>query len=646
MKILVVEDDIPVAEILVHAMVKNHWIVEHAIDGALGLALAKSQTYDLIILDINLPKINGIDICKQLRNDNCAIPILLLTAENSINSQIKGLNSGANDYVIKPFNIDLVCAKARSLVRKEKASNPILTWENIQIDSNRNEVFCHGKRINLRAKEFNLLELFLLNPRRIYSRRSILDLLWNSASESGEETVSTHIKCLRKKLKEAGVSNPIETVYGLGYRLRIPSTHPASPQTHNQHDQKPVVIHRQEQASNSVNDYYLPHHLDSLHPIDSIKLKTWNKFKSKYFEQIEFLENHVNVFYSKLDLELKRECQRIAHKLIGSMGMFGFLEVSQLARQLEELIQLENLQESNLVHAIQIVQDLKKIIIQEAIPLDNQKTSFDKISPHQKISTILVIDDDVSLTENLQLMANQWNFEIKIAHNLCAAKQKLIECNPDLILLDLNFPDEESGLNFIRDMDPKFKTIPIFVLTAQGDLPTRVAVVNLGIQTFLDKSSSIEDIFKTISSILDYRPMPNSFRRLLIVDDDSDILQELADSLSNSNLMIKVSSDLSRFSQILDQFHPDILILDLEMPDFNGIEICKAIRADPKWSSLTIIVLSAHTEVTWITQSYAAGANNYIDKSNSILEIQKKILNGINCGFRSYSSSHTGISQN
>lgn len=222
MKLLLVEDDPVVADILTEALTAQHWIVECTDDGNAGLTLASNHEYDLIVLDIGLPNVDGLTICKQLRSRGYQNPILFLTGETSTDAQVTGLNAGADDYVTKPFDLQVFLARVRAVTRKGKNSASILTWRMLQLDSVSGQVLCHGKPVHLTAKEYGLLELFLLNPNRVYSRRAILDRLWDIAEAPGEETVSTHIKCIRQKLKLAGGDDPIETVHGMGYRLRSP----------------------------------------------------------------------------------------------------------------------------------------------------------------------------------------------------------------------------------------------------------------------------------------------------------------------------------------------------------------------------------------------------------------------------------------
>ncbi|QYO64720.1 response regulator transcription factor [Leptolyngbya sp. 7M] len=228
MQILLVEDDPSTCSILTQSLTAHHYQVNTAADGQTGLEMAQQYEYDLILLDIELPRLDGMRLCQKLRSQGYVNPVLLLTARDSTSDRILGLDAGADDYVVKPFDLEELLARVRALLRRGKAiDNSVITWENLRFDAANSQVVAiHASSeqlLHLTPKEYGLLELLLLHPKRVFSRSAILDRLWDLAEAPGEETVSTHIKCLRQKLKAAGVADLIETVHGMGYRLRPPS---------------------------------------------------------------------------------------------------------------------------------------------------------------------------------------------------------------------------------------------------------------------------------------------------------------------------------------------------------------------------------------------------------------------------------------
>ena len=222
MKLLVVEDDERIAEALAEDLTEQNYAVEVAYDGEEGWGLLQAFTYDLVLLDVMLPKMDGIELCQRLRAHGQSMPVLMLTARDTITDKVLGLDAGADDYVIKPCALEELSARIRALLRRgSTTAPPILEWADLQLDPNTCEVTYREQQLSLTPKEYSLLELFLRNQRRVFSRAQILEHLWAFEVLPEEDTVKAHIKGLRHKLKSAGASpDLIETVYGFGYRLK------------------------------------------------------------------------------------------------------------------------------------------------------------------------------------------------------------------------------------------------------------------------------------------------------------------------------------------------------------------------------------------------------------------------------------------
>lgn len=222
MRILIVEDDKRIAKPLAEDLRNQHHIVEIAVDGIQGWEYAQSQIYDLILLDLMLPKLDGIELCKRLRSAGSQALILMLTARDTTSDKIVGLDAGADDYLVKPFELDELAARIRALSRRSSEVQPlVLTHNQIQLNPASRAVTYSNQLLSLTPKEHTILEYFLNHPQQVISKSTLIDKLWEFDKCSGEETIKTHITNLRRKLKEAGDStDQIETVYGVGYRLR------------------------------------------------------------------------------------------------------------------------------------------------------------------------------------------------------------------------------------------------------------------------------------------------------------------------------------------------------------------------------------------------------------------------------------------
>jgi two-component system, OmpR family, response regulator QseB len=221
MRILLVEDDDRIAQPLAEGLKNEHHVVEIATDGMEGWEYAQGDEFDLILLDLMLPKLDGIELCKRLRKAESKALILMLTARDTTDDKVIGLDAGADDYLVKPFKLKELAARIRALSRRSYELKPqVLRYVELQLNSITGEVSHEGNLLSLTPKEYLILEYFLRHPRQIVTRSAILDQLWEFDNSSGEGTIKTHITNLRQKLKAAGSKeNLIETVYGIGYRL-------------------------------------------------------------------------------------------------------------------------------------------------------------------------------------------------------------------------------------------------------------------------------------------------------------------------------------------------------------------------------------------------------------------------------------------
>jgi DNA-binding response OmpR family regulator len=223
-KLLLVEDDERIAKPIKAELQFQHYLVEQANDGEAGLALAQNGAFDLILLDLLLPKLDGISVCNKLRMDGYDGPILMMTARGGTQDRVLGLDSGADDYLVKPFELDELSARVRALLRRVIAKgSPILSWGRgeLKVDPARCSAFYKDSPITLTPTEYRLLTFFLRHPKETFSKESLIQHLWVPDGSLDEDVIKAHMKGLRRKLREVGMTRDIiETVYGFGYRLK------------------------------------------------------------------------------------------------------------------------------------------------------------------------------------------------------------------------------------------------------------------------------------------------------------------------------------------------------------------------------------------------------------------------------------------
>lgn len=220
MRILLVEDDHNIAEVLAHTITSEGYVVDQVFDGEEAYQQIHLIDYDLIILDVGLPKLNGFNLCKKLRSENFGKPILFLTGCDTKYDEIQGLDLGADDYLVKPVDILILLARIRVLLRRKIVSSPLLKWDGLTLDPTTYEVIYHNKILNLTPKEYAILELLMRNGNKVLSRSVILEHIWSYNDPPSEYTVKTHLNSLRKKLEKTGAPKDfIMTIHSRGYCL-------------------------------------------------------------------------------------------------------------------------------------------------------------------------------------------------------------------------------------------------------------------------------------------------------------------------------------------------------------------------------------------------------------------------------------------
>ncbi|WP_026904413.1 response regulator transcription factor [Pedobacter glucosidilyticus] len=221
MNILIVEDEFDVLKVIKKALEQENYTVSVAMDGNMALKMCREHHFDLVLLDIMLPEKNGIEVCKKLRSEEYPVPILMLSALDSTENVVTGLDVGADDYLAKPFKLVELLARIKALLRRKKAvlpqENAVIKIADLEFDPEARSVFRNGEAINLTATEYRLLEYFIKNKKRVLSRIDILENVWDVTYDLGTNVVDVYVNYLRKKIDKNATQKLIHTKVGMGY---------------------------------------------------------------------------------------------------------------------------------------------------------------------------------------------------------------------------------------------------------------------------------------------------------------------------------------------------------------------------------------------------------------------------------------------
>jgi DNA-binding response OmpR family regulator len=741
MRILLVDDDEALMESLAERLIQQRYAVDIAVDGQCAQTYVDMFNYDLIVLDLMLPDGDGIEFCHQFRQAGYANPLMILTAKESIPRKVKALDAGADDYVVKPFNFDELCARIRALLRREhQGLPPILQWGPLRLDP-RNCGTTYGQQsIHLTPKEFSLMELFLRHPQRIYSLSSIIDDLWSFEDPPGEDAIRTHIKGLRRKLAAAGAPKDlVKTVYGLGYRLH--EQEPEAEVTHSEANSKIDEVARnlsdstdsdstdskatdskaidskatdskatdpeltEAQANNPApapwsKSWHAPtattltsSHLMPTWPAYSLRGRTatgeppltgkiaraCKQYLRTASQQIAVLEQAaVALNEGTMDSKLQHLSQMNAHKLAGSLGSFGVPNGSQIARQIETQLRARSLFTPKEAQAAQAPQrliddttnletaddekalallsaaEIAQLVHQLRQNLDGMTVQAATLavsaSVQESTPRLLIISEDTALAQQLIQAATRAHLQAEAvstpqqaevyfqASSLLTAQPNLLlpdRLLPDLLLLDL--ADIEPFLALIKSAKQDY-ALPIIVLEHQLTLASRLSLVKAGVEIVSDRETSPAQIIESAVSVL---KASTSQIQVAIADDDPQMLTLLKVGLEPWGFGIHTFesaialwqwlTDTRRFAapngSTTAAPRADILVLDVEMPEMNGIELCKVLRADTRFQSLPILFLTVHQEDELRMQAFQSGADDFIDKAVAPVELATRLRN-------------------
>ena len=473
MRILLVEDDEVLTSVLLTSLEQQRYVVDTVDDGRFGLEYAEGDTYDLLLLDVGLPRLDGISLCQQLRNNGCTTPILLMTAKDAPDEKIRGLDAGADDYLTKPLDLAELHARLRALLRRgEVSASSVLEVGQLRLDPVSCEVTYTGNLLKLTPKEYSLLELFLRNPTRVFSRGHIVEHLWTFDDPPLEDSVKAHIKGLRRRLKKAGADGWIENVYGLGYKL--------SPKN----DEAPPP----EQAASSPSDPTPTTEAALEQQFQQAMAGLWQQHQGTMTDRLSALQQAQSALQQgQLTDDLQQSAAQAAHKLAGVLGMFGRDDGTQVARALETTlseIQLTAITPEQVTPLVKKLTDILTLTEKEFSPSPNAPLTPSPPLPtppaaeRSRSPTILAVDDDPLFLSSLPALLNPWGMTVTTLSDPTQFWETLNATNPDLLILDIEMP-ERDGIELcqaVRD-DDRWQSLPVLFLTGRQNAAGQVFAV-------------------------------------------------------------------------------------------------------------------------------------------------------------------------
>lgn len=649
MKFLLVEDDKMLANAIEQLLAEHHYVMDLATDGLMGQEMAEAFSYDLILLDWMLPELDGMQLCKRLRNKANSTPIILMTARETSTDKVAGLDAGADDYLVKPFEFEELLARIRALLRRaEGLTSPILQWGDLCLDPRSSEVTCQGSPIAVTPKEYALLELFLRNPNRIFSLDTLLDKVWPFEDSPTVGSVRTHIKGLRQKLKKAGLPDIIATVYGLGYRLKPPESdseiEAEVSQTATALAVMPISISKDSVSAKTADTGHL--NMASL----------WQSVSQGYVQRVASLAATLRALQpGPVDSAVQAQILTAAHALAGSLGSFGFSQATAHCRQIESILsdatglstqqvsQLETLAtqmqrslESHSEAALAApaeTQPQTQPLDQTILPSAPDFTLLTYELPLGQLYSLLIVagreEPEQGWLRSLTAMGSRYQIQVSIAENTAQAKQMMSNPLPGIVVFDLDgdseLPARDSPeFRWLAELQSLRPPVPVLILTAAVSFKNRVRMARLGVTALLQAPVSPTEVLETAVQVLQKGAPPAG--KLLIVDDDPAMLTLLQVLLQPWGFRLELLSEPQHFWRVLEHFEPDLVLLDAKMPQINGFELCQVLRSAPRWHDLPIVMMSGYTDASTIQQVFAAGADDYIRKPIVAPELVARVL--------------------
>ncbi len=623
MKILLIEDDDSLSTLLTRSLHSQHYIVDAVKDGEIGWTYATTFDYDSIILDIMLPRLDGISLCQRLRGAGHTTPILLLTAQDTTTAKVQGLDAGADDYMVKPFDLAELIARVRALRRRgSNNSLPLLSWGDLLLNPSTCNVSYNGQSLTLTTKEYDLLELFLRDSYHVFSSDEIIDRLWSSDDFPAEATVRSHLRRLRHKLQAAGAPNDlIGTIHGRGYYLKPPQfDENIGSKEHFFPISKHRVIAPQPISQMTVN---ATTDLNQQQQYWSFLQETWITARPQCLDRLTELATIVDRLLLETGCNAdQQQAHQLAHKLVGTLGVFYFLSAMEMARSMEKLLDQSTCLTLTAAATLPpLIQEIARIIKDtKDLPPEFRQESVVFSQPW-----LWMVDLNTDIISALSALAQASGYNVTIFSTIESATSDLAVATntPVPVVVLINLPANPEPLySFIHHIHQRFPLWSVLVLSSQDSWSERLTVVRHGGKFLSMVNLSIDHLWVAVTNL---RPSVDEAIKVMVVDDDLDWLLNLPKLLQPWGMKVTTLADPHQFWTVLQLVQPNVLVLDIKMPEINGLELCQVLRSDPHWQHLPILFLTVSTDLLTQQAAFSVGADDYLSKPMMGGEIAQRI---------------------
>ncbi len=595
MKILVVEDDEAITDLLTLTLCNQNYVVEAANDGEAAWELIVVYDYDLLLIDITLPNLNGISLCQRIRAHGYQMQIMLVTGRSSNYDQVTGLEAGADAYMTKPIDLEVLIARIRALLRREGTTfYSVLEWGSLRLDPATREVTYAKEPLFLSPKEFAILEFFVRNGRRVFTYSKILDRLWAYEETPSEDAVRTHIKGIRQKLRRAGApTNLIETVYGLGYRLKpleslTDSIDPNRQVTQPIQQQILNALSEQQEIDSSATcqtsaqthsgcakgdraaddlttepgDHQEPLFTDE-RPLLLIIDPDRQLAKQLMNEAVNWgFRSAISTTLAAAEIKIEQDAPTvvlldpdITHPTTDSLKL-----LAKLTHQTPAVPVLVFTSHDQLTDRLEVAQLGGHSFLSKPLPLTQVLKAVAQAAQQAEAAKqrVMVVDRDPQILATLKRLLEPWGLSVTTLNDPQQFWETLESCSPDLLVLEMNMPIL-SGVDLCQIVrnDSLWGNLPIIFLISHPNIETIDRVYSVGADDFVSKPIAGSEL---VSRII------NRLERIELLRNAAEI-----DRLTKLSNRHKSTQDLNKYLQFAARQDLPLCLAVLDLDNLKAI---------------------------------------------------------------------------